>query len=228
MDGSGNERRNIMYHYEYVSKKIAKPYREEFLDIIHEIQDLLRDRFTFKYKFVGSSSRNMITCDFTTNKGFDFDVNLCVNDDEENYSAEEIKKEIMQAIDKVAPQRGFQYCDDSTRVITLKKRKSTVNGIEYSCDFCIVFEYEDKKGNRRQQYIRHQKQQQNYVWVDQPKTYQLEDKVKWIKENNLWNDVLELYCYKKNTNQNQDKKSRALYAETIHEICQKNGYAIKK
>ena len=188
MDGSGNERRNIMYHYEYVSKKIAKPYREEFLDIIHEIQDLLRDRFTFKYKFVGSSSRNMITCDFTTNKGFDFDVNLCVNDE----------------------------------------RKSTVNGIEYSCDFCIVFEYEDKKGNRRQQYIRHQKQQQNYVWVDQPKTYQLEDKVKWIKENNLWNDVLELYCYKKNTNQNQDKKSRALYAETIHEICQKNGYAIKK
>ena len=92
-----------MYHYEYVSKKIAKPYREEFLDIIHEIQDLLRDRFTFKYKFVGSSSRNMITCDFTTNKGFDFDVNLCVNDDEENYSAEEIKKEIMKAIYKVAP-----------------------------------------------------------------------------------------------------------------------------
>ena len=29
--------------------------------------------FTFSYKFVGSSSRNMITCDFTTNKGFDFD-----------------------------------------------------------------------------------------------------------------------------------------------------------
>ena len=72
-----------MYHYEYVSKRDAKPYRDEFLDIIHEIQNLLRDKFTFSYKFVGSSSRNMITCDFMTNKGFDFDVDFYINDDEE-------------------------------------------------------------------------------------------------------------------------------------------------
>ena len=81
-----------MYHYEYVSRREAKPYKDEFIDIIHEIQNLLRDKFTFRYKFIGSSSRNMITCDFTTNKGFDFDVDFYINDDEEEYSAEEIKR----------------------------------------------------------------------------------------------------------------------------------------
>lgn len=35
-----------MYHYEYVSRREAKPYKDEFIDIIHEIQNLLRDKFT--------------------------------------------------------------------------------------------------------------------------------------------------------------------------------------
>jgi len=222
--GLGNEGRNTMYHYEYVSKRDAKPYRDEFLDIIHEIQNLLRDKFTFSYKFVGSSSRNMITCDFMTNKGFDFDVDFYINDDEEEYSAEEIKKEIMKAINKVAPKRGFQYCEDSTRVITVKSSKEFANRTEYSCDICIVNEYVDKEGKKRQQYIRHQKSQNNYKWVEQSTKYYLESKIRWLKGKELWNDVLKLYIYKKNNNLNPYKKSRALYAETIHEICQKNGY----
>ena len=216
-----------MYHYEYVSRREAKPYKDEFIDIIHEIQNLLRDKFTFRYKFIGSSSRNMITCDFTTNKGFDFDVDFYINDDEEEYSAEEIKKEIMKAINKVASRRGFRYCEDSTRVITLKRPRGFANGTEYSCDICIVYEYVDRGGRKHKQYIRHQKSQNNYIWVEQSKKYCLEDKVRWIKEEDLWNDVLKLYIYKKNNNQNLYKKSRALYAETIHEICQKNGYKQK-
>ena len=94
-----------MYHYEYVRKRDAKPYRDEFLDIIHEIQNLLRDKFTFSYKFVGSSSRNMITCDFTTNKGFDFDVDFYINDYEEEYSNEDEypqKPETEEAYDEVS------------------------------------------------------------------------------------------------------------------------------
>ena len=55
-----------MYHYEYVTRNEAKPYRDEFENIIHEVQDLLRDEFTFSYDFIGSSSRNMITFDPTT------------------------------------------------------------------------------------------------------------------------------------------------------------------
>lgn len=213
-----------MYHYEYVSKEEASPYREEFLDIIHEAQDLLRDKFTFRYDFIGSSSHNMITCDYRTNKGFDFDVNLHVNDDEEQYSPEVIKKSIIEAINRVARPRGYEFCEDSTRVITLKKRSSLFNSIEYSCDFAIVYDWTDNKNRRQQQYIRYQKNQNNYVWADQPKGYGLEEKVDWLKKNGFWGEVRKRYLEKKNGNMNHEKKSRALYAEAIHEICQKANF----
>ena len=64
------------------------------------------------------------------------------------------------------------------------------------------------------------------MWNEQPQGYDLEDKVNWIKhqEDNLWDEVLTVYLNKKNYNDNPDKKSRALYAETINEICQRYGY----
>lgn len=215
-----------MYHYEYVSKEEASSYREEFLEIIHDAQDLLRDKFTFRYDFIGSSSHNMITCDYRTNKGFDFDVNLHVNDDEEQYSPEVIKKSIIEAINRVARPRGYEFCEDSTRVITLKKRSSLFNSIEYSCDFAIVYDWTDNKNRRQQQYIRYQKNQNSYVWADQPKGYGLEEKVDWLKKKGFWGEVRKRYLEKKNGNMNPEKKSRALYAETIHEICQKANFKI--
>ena len=56
-----------MYHYEYVSKKQAAPYKAELIEIINKMQDEVRDDFTFQFTFIGSSSRNMITFDSTTN-----------------------------------------------------------------------------------------------------------------------------------------------------------------
>lgn len=76
-----------MHDFRYVSKKEAAPIKEILLEIIHSTQNLVRDEFTFQYEFVGSASRNMITCDTKSNIGFDFDVNIYVNDDEENYTA---------------------------------------------------------------------------------------------------------------------------------------------
>lgn len=214
-----------MFHYEYVTRKAAKPYREEFLGIIHKVQDLSRDFFTFQYHFIGSSARNMITCDFHTNKGFDFDVNLYINDDDEEYSAEEIKHILMNAINQVAQPRGYEYCEDSTRVISLKKKAKDGNRIEYSCDFAIVYDYRENSGKKHQQYIRFQKSQNSYYWDEQPEGYNLDEKVKWIKQNNLWDDVLDIYLNKKNNNTDQNKKSRALYAETINEVASKYGYS---
>lgn len=88
----------------------------------------------------------------------------------------------------------------------------------------MVYDWEDDNGKKHQQYIRFQKNQDSYYWDNQPDGYNLEEKVLWIKKHGLWEEVLDLYLYKKNYNDNPDKKSRALYAETIHEIAQKNGY----
>ena len=81
-----------MHDFRYVSKKEAAPIKAILLEIIHSTQNLVRDEFTFQYEFVGSASRNMITCDTKSNIGFDFDVNIYVNDDEENYTAKQIRQ----------------------------------------------------------------------------------------------------------------------------------------
>jgi len=214
-----------MFHYEYVTKKEAAPYRAEFLDIVHEVQKILKDKFTFSYDFIGSSARNMITCDYRTNKGFDFDINLHINDPEERFEAKEIKRLVMEAVNKVAVPRGYEYCENSTRVITLKRKRSLSTEIEYSCDLALVNDWIDSDGKVHQQYIRFQKNQNSYMWADQPEGYHIDEKVAWIKHRGLWEEVWDLYLEKKNYNTNPHKKSRALYAETIHEVAQKNGYS---
>ena len=66
---------------------------------------------------------------------------------------------------------------------------------------------------------------ESYSWEYQPKGYLLlPEKIEWLKSNGLWNDLLDYYIEKKNNNLNPDKHSRAIFAESIAEMCQKNGY----
>ena len=90
-----------MNHFEYVSKSKYMPVKKELIKIINQVQDELREQFTFDYKFIGSSSRNMITYDPKTNKGYDFDINIEVNDFDENYSAKELKEILINTFNQV-------------------------------------------------------------------------------------------------------------------------------
>jgi hypothetical protein len=210
-----------MHDFRYVSKSETAPVKADLLDIIHEVQNYVRDKFTFQYEFIGSSARNMITCDTKSNIGFDFDVNLYVNDDNEEYSAEEIRRTIKKALDEVAPQHGYDYAEDSTRVLTIKVKNTRRAKVLHSCDFAIVYDCEDG----RQQYIRFNKDRNNYTWEYQGKGFDLlPEKEEWLRDNNLWQEVRDYYIEKKNRNVNPEKHSRSIFAETITEICQKNGY----
>jgi len=207
-----------MYHYEYVSKKQAAPYKAELIEIINKVQDEVRDDFTFQFTFIGSSSRNMITFDPTTNIGFDFDVNLEVNDDDENYSPDEIRTIIRNALTRISRQYGYNKCEDSTRVITIKAIDQWRSSISHSCDFAVV--YNGKKG---QQYIRLNKETGKYTWEFQKQPYEdLEKRADYLKEKGHWNEVLKVYLDKKNSNDNPDKHSRSLYAETINECYRRH------
>lgn len=215
-----------MHNFEYVPKEEWKPIRDELFDIIHRLQDEVRDKFTFQYHFVGSSKHNMITRDRNSNIGFDFDVNIEVNDPDEDYSAEEIRRILRKGLDKITnPNRfpifGYDYTEDSTRVLTIKVKDRANSRILHSCDFCIIYECDDG----RQQYIHYNKMQQSYSWELQPKGYyELPDKIEWIKKHKLWQQVRDGYIDKKNTNADDNKKSRSIFAETIHQVCRQNGY----
>lgn len=213
-----------MHDFEYVPNHEWQPIRDELFEIIHRLQDEVRDNFTFQYHFVGSSKRKMITRDRNSNTGFDFDVNIEVNDPDENYSAEEIRNILRKGLDRVTNPYGYSifgydYTEDSTRVLTIKVKDKINSRILHSCDFCIIYECSDG----RQQYIRYNKKQNSYSWEYQPKGYmELPAKIEWVKEQGLWQQVRKYYLYKKNINDNPNKHSRTIFAETIHEIWQKN------
>lgn len=210
-----------MHDFRYVTKKQAQPIKDELYQILYMVQDLVRDNFTFSFTPIGSSSRNMITCDAKSNIGFDFDINIEDNDDNEDFEPKEIRTIIRTAIDRVAPRYGYKNCEDSTRVLTIKKVDTSHSRIIHSCDFAIVYNC----GDGRQQYIRFNKDNNYYFWEYQGKGFVgLEKKMDWLKRENLWGELQDYYIYKKNCNDNPDKHSRSIFAESINEMCQKNGY----
>ena len=214
-----------MYHFEYVSKKELSPVKKELISIIKAVQNKVRQDFTFQFYFVGSVKRNMVTHDVKSNIGFDFDVDIHVNDDECNFSAKEIKLKIKSALDQIVPRFGYDYAEDSTRVLTIKFKDRRNSRIVHGCDFAIVNDYIDDDGSERQQYIHFNKKRTLYFWEEQSQGfYLLEEKEDWIKDSGYGNEMRKLYLHKKNCNNNLKKHSRSIYAETIHEICQKYGY----
>lgn len=52
----------------------------------------------------------------------------------------------------------------------------------------------------------------------------LPDKIDWINENDLQDDMRKLYIDKKNKNNDPNVHSRTVFAITVHEICQKSGF----
>lgn len=210
-----------MYHFQYVSKKEIAPLKKQLIELIGLVQDEIRDCFTFQYVFIGSVKRNMVTRDIKSNIGFDFDVNIMVHDDDQDYSAKEIKQILMKAFNKYVYKYHYDYCEDSTRVFTIKVKDRTNSRIIHSCDFAIVNNY----GNNQQEYIRFNKKSNTYDWVEQPNGfYLLPEKINFCKENSLWKEVRDIYIEKKNNNTDKSKKSRSVFADTIHQVCQQNGY----
>ena len=199
-----------MHDFRYVQKGEYQPLKNDLIELLHEVQDEVRDDFTFQYHFIGSTKRKMITRDMKSNIGFDFDVDLTVNDDEEDYDPDEIRNILRNAITKVSRRYGFTKCEDSTRVITIKMTNPWRSTIEHSCDFAIVY------GN---QYIRFNKGTQTYTWEYQSKNHNdIEKRADILKKNGYWDEVRTVYLDKKNCNTNPDKHSRSLYFETINEV----------
>ena len=168
-----------MKNFQYVDPKQLSSVKKELIQIIHAVQNEVRQYFTFQFYFVGSVERNMVTYDVKSNIGFDFDVDIDihVNDDDCKYSAKEIKTKIMLALNKVVHRYGYDNAEDSTRVITIKVKDKQNSKILHSCDLAIVNDYTDDYGNERQEYIHFNKKHKTYSWQKQPQGfYSLDEK----------------------------------------------------
>lgn len=211
-----------MNHFEYASKKQRRENYEQVSKLIKLVQKDLRKELTFQVRPTGSLSLNLVTFDSRTNTGYDFDFNIIPNDDDQTYSPKEIKQKLIGSFNKFCRQYGFDYCEDSTRVFTIKMKDRTHSKVIFSCDFAIVYDYYDNNENRHQRLIYFNKNQNTYEWQEQPQPfYNFYKKVKVIKDNGYWQDFRKAYLLKKNTNVNAEKSSTSLRRETANEVYQR-------
>ena len=136
----------MQHDFHYISKhdpKVQEAYKD-IQAILRGAQDLLRPKFTFRFDVVGSYKRNMITYDSKSNVGYDFDFNIEVNDDE-RFKPKQLKNMLQKAIGAVCVKYGYDYPEDSTRVLTIKMKNRRESRILNSCDFAIVRSYSETK-----------------------------------------------------------------------------------
>lgn len=156
----------MKHDFNFISKnnpKVKRAYMD-ILNMFKEVQNLVRRKFTFRFDVVGSYKRNMITYDAKSNVGYDFDFNIEVNDGDDRYKPKQIKDILRNAIGTVCVKYGYDFPEDSTRVLTIKMKDRKNSSILHSCDFAIVNNYIDDEGYECQEYIHYDKAHRKYAF----------------------------------------------------------------
>ena len=154
--------------FEYVPKSEYQPFKLEVDEILKSIQRDLKENgiLTFQFNLIGSAKRKLITRVENGNQGFDLDYNIVIQRIFNNRykNAKLLKQKFIDLFNKYFDD-SYDYSEDSTSVITIKKLNAQRNKIICSVDFAIVSYYEDEEGMERQKYIRFDKNSGNYSWA---------------------------------------------------------------
>lgn len=195
---------------EYVSKKVVKPHKDEFGEIIKEIRpNIKKERITFTCRLVGSGKRNLVVRHH--NKGFDCDYQIIIQKNKKNLNEEDLKKLFIKEFDKSVTKRGFKNCEDSARAITIKKVDFENSKILQAYDVVILDQRKDGY------YILSNHKSENYYDYEKlPNTEKHTENAEKIKGAEMWNYLRKIYLEKKEKNI-EDKKSFQLFNEAVND-----------
>ena len=114
----------------------------------------------------------------------------------------------------------YDFAENSTTSITIKVKDTKKSKIEHSCDFAIVY-YPDDSDDDYFKYIRYNKKQNQYIWSIRHNSYNIDEKLDWLKENieDYWNELKHDYYLKlKNVNKDPNKHSFQLFHEAVNNM----------
>lgn len=211
-----------MYHY-IQDKNFLKRMKGTCCDIVNQlVQSINNDSvMTVKACIVGSGAKNLITQN--ENEPIDLDYNLCIVSAKSINIMDgyEIKEYVRKQFNKVLYSNGWNDCQDSTSAFTTEKRFfKKGNKTEFSIDVAITCRY-----NNSWQRLIHQKtgfvNLDRYYWNEVQDSGKLEEKVRIIKSEKLWNKVRRIYLEKKNfylCRNDHDHPSFIVYVEAVNQI----------
>lgn len=214
-----------MYHY-IQDKEFLKRLRGACGDIVNQLVQSINNDSVMKVEacIVGSGAKNLITQN--EDEPIDLDYNLCIVSTESIniLDCRGIKEYVRKQFNKVLCSNGWDDCEDSTSAITTGKYSfQNGNKTKFSIDIAITCKYL----NNWQRLI-HQKtgfvNRDRYYWNEVQNSGRLEEKVRALKAEDLWEEVRDTYLEKKNfylRKNDHNHPSFVIYVETVNQIYNK-------
>lgn len=218
-DKEGND---IMYHF-VEDKDFLKRMNNLCSGIVNQLVQMINNEglLDVEAHLVGSGGRNLVTQN--ADEPIDLDYNLCIIDSIKfNINdCKNIKEYVRKSFNKVLKRNGLADCQDSKSALTTEQiRFKTDNKTLFSIDLCIVTE--DENGWWR---LIHKKtgiiQTDEWIWNQGRDSQRLMERVEWLKDNNLWAEVREVYLDKKNMylkRNDHDHPSFICYIEAVNQV----------
>lgn len=203
--------------YKYANQTQVKELAAWCKEILHAVQEEVRDYFTFDIRLIGSGDKRLVTQN--AEQSFDLDYNIILQKDKKNLldNPKQIKDIFVSRFNKILKESVKDYdtssAGDSTSVITAKLVR---NGkLSFSFDVAIIVENNNGVFYR----LTNDKNTGRYIWNELPQSTDFVERFRLIKEKGYWTDFKKRYLEKKNMHlRRQDGvKSFSIFLETLNE-----------
>lgn len=202
--------------YRYAKQSDVKELNQWCLDILHEVQEELKEYFTFDIRLIGSGDKRLVTQN--ADNCFDLDYNLILQRDKQGLldNPKRIKDLFVARFNDVLKRTvdGYFHACDSSSVITIKIIRN--NRLEFSFDVAIIVEGDDGYFYR----LVNDKNSKRYIWNRVKNSNDYFERFQLVKKNGEWQQFKERYLELKNMHlsRQDDIKSFSIFLETLNEF----------
>ena len=203
--------------YRYAKQSEVKELETWCMEILHAVQNEVRDYFTFDIRLIGSGDKRLVTQN--SDESFDLDYNIILQKDKKGLldNPKQIKEIFVARFNKVLKCRisNYSHVSDSTSVITSKIIMD--NRLRFSFDVAIIVEGDNGYFYR----LINDKNSGRYIWNQVKHSANYFERFKYVKENGAWLQFKQRYLDLKNMHlSRQDAvKSFSIFLETLNEFC---------
>ena len=202
--------------YRFAKQSEVKELESWCMEILHAVQDEVREYFTFDIRLIGSGDKRLVTQN--SDESFDLDYNIILQKDKKRLldNPKQIKEIFVARFNKVLKEyvSDYTHVSDSTSVITAKLIHK--NRVKFSFDVAIIVEGDDGYFYR----LTNDKNTGRYIWNQVKQSSNYLDKFKALKQRGYWIQFKERYLELKNQHlrRQDDVKSFSIFLETLNEF----------
>lgn len=180
--------------YKFAKQSEVKELESWCMDILHAVQEEVRDYFTFDIRLIGSGDKRLVTQN--SDESFDLDYNIILQRDKKGLlnNPKQIKDIFVSRFNKILKEcvSDYTHTCDSTSVITVKLIRN--NKLHFSFDVAIVVEGDDGLFYR----LINDKSTGRYIWNQVKQSSNYFERFKIVKENGDWLKFKQRYLVLKN------------------------------